>query len=277
MDKNNANIKINLNNNNNNLSNSNNKNSLNNEKFVNMTKILKKLVKKLHKIGWNDFDELFIEGLKLIDVMNKNKKIESNFKENLRRRNTNFNVINNNKNEISQIKNFDFGKYSFSNFNFKNNQNNKYATLINRNFHNNSKNTQKISNKNKNINNYMKYLQHETLYNLQQKSYKIEVMTWIEYWILILKSYDELKKKYKSKYSSPFISIKEEFNDKDWKMFTSWLDIYSLQFDIFKTKPGYTFYNNIRKNLTKYIKIPGYKIMKNIRKILTNSKWRRYI
>ena len=46
---------------------------------------------------------------------------------------------------------------------------------------------------------------------------------------------------------------------------------------MFETKNGYKFYNNISKNLTKYIKIPGYKIMKNIKKILTNSKWRRYI
>ena len=46
---------------------------------------------------------------------------------------------------------------------------------------------------------------------------------------------------------------------------------------MFETKNGYKFYNNISKNLTKYIKIPGYKIMNNIKKILTNSKWRRYI
>ena len=35
---------------------------------------------------------------------------------------------------------------------------------------------------------------------------------------------------------------------------------------MFETKNGYKFYNNISKNLTKYIKIPGYKIMKNIKK-----------
>jgi len=282
INKNNINFKINLNNNNN-LNNLNNKNNLNNENLKNMTIILKNLVKKLHKIGWDDFDKLFMEGLKLIDIMNNNKKIESNFNENLRRRNTNFNIIGNNKNESTQIKNFNFGKYNFSSFNFGNSQNNKYATLINRNLKNNQNNknstliNKNFHNENKNINNYMKYLKHETLYNLQQKSYKIEVMIWIEYWILMLKSYDELKKKYKSKYPSPFIAVKEEFNEKDWKMFTSWLDIYSLQFKIFEKKNGYKFYNDISKNLTKYIKIPGYENIDKIKKILTNAKWRRYI
>jgi hypothetical protein len=254
----------------------NNSNNFSEEpKIKNMAEILKKLVEELDKIGWIEFDNLFMEGLRLIDIMNNNKKIEENFFENLIKRNTVDTVYNDktnitkNNNETQTV-NINFGKYNFNSFDFGNN---KYSTPIKYSLDN----LRSLPAKNKNINNYMKYLQHNTLYNLRQKSYRIEVITWIEYWILMLKSYHELKIRYESKYQSPFTALKEEFNHKDWKMFTSWLDIYSLQLNLFKNKKGYTFYNNISKNLTKYIEIPGFTIMKIVRGILLKSKWKCYI
>lgn len=239
---------------------------------INMIDDIVNLVKQLYDIEWIEFDNLFIEGLKLIDIANKQNKLKNKFSNNL-------NKINSSNFQIN------LEKYDFANFNFKNNEK---TTKINKNINNrnnlSSKINKKIVNKNILLDKYNKYvsdyinrLKHKTLHNLQNNSYGSIFIKWIEYWIIMSKSYIELRKKYKLLYPSPFLAIKYEFDKNQWQMFTSWLDIYSMQFTKFKNKNSYVFYNNFNKNLTKYIEIPGYNIMKNIRKILNNVNWICYI
>lgn len=232
----------------------------------NITYKIKKIINLLYDIKWIEFDNIFEEGSKTINILKKRQNIEFKLKK----------FIENNKSYNNNIP-VELFSYKYPNINsiYLNNKDKltNISTLYN--LPNIDKNNIKKNN-NKFINELKNY---NTLYNLHKIPYYVEnLKIWIKYWSIMEKSYKLLRDTYKSdKCKSPFIAIKKFFYKKDHFIFLSWLDLYSIQYEKFKYINKYLFYNEDINNLKKIIKIPGIEEINNLKELLNNVNWICYL
>ena len=225
-----------------------------------------------------------INGVSFTNILNKNDQ----------------NIIKNNK---SAIENGNFKRiqpniqYNFGlkkNYNFPNfpnyisqiNYDLLYSNIKNLKFEQNINPKDKNSQNNMSNANYNKLLNNNivinnnnnTLFTLSRQYHTDLLDLWTKYWKKIIKSYNFLKKNYKSHIcTSPFIAIKKYYTRDKKIKFLSWLEIYSIKFTTFKSIKKYSFYDNYTNNLTKIIDIPCIEIIDEIFDILKNVIWIYYL
>lgn len=223
----------------------------------NMTYKIKKIINLLYNIEWFEFDNIFEEGSKTINILKKRKNIEFKMKKFI---------------ENNQIESF---LYIYPNINsiYINNKEDKVTNIST------LYESTNINQNNINQNNINELKDYNTLYNLYKIPYFIEKFKiWIKYWTIMEKSYKLLRDNYKSdKCKSPFLAIKNFFNKKEHFIFLSWLDLYSIQYEKFKYINKYLFYNENINNLKKIIKIPGIDEINNLKELLNNVNWICYL